>query len=102
MSNVPNTQRDNDMATIPVITGEHQTCAMSGLSYRKTKGAAPMNDPRKRLYRVTEAAEQLGIGRRKMYDLLDANLISSVYIGRARRIPSDELDRYVDTLRRPA
>lgn len=50
------------------------------------------------LLRVTEAAEVLGLGRRKMYELLDAGEIKSVYIGRARRIPAGELERYVDEL----
>jgi len=47
----------------------------------------------------TEAAEALGIGRSKLYELLRAGLVESVLIGAARRIPADALDNYVRALR---
>jgi excisionase family DNA binding protein len=51
----------------------------------------------------TEAAQALGIGRSKLYELLRGGLLESVLIGSARRIPSDALDAYVQGLRqRPA
>jgi excisionase family DNA binding protein len=51
----------------------------------------------------TEAAQTLGIGRSKMYELLMAGAIESVLIGAARRVPVDSLSDYVRQLRqRPA
>lgn len=50
------------------------------------------------LLNVAEAAASLGIGRRKMYELLDEKVIASVRIGRARRVPRQELERYVEEL----
>lgn len=47
----------------------------------------------------TEAAEALGIGRSKLYELIRVGAVESVRIGSARRIPSDALERYIDRLR---
>ena len=47
----------------------------------------------------TEAAEALGIGRSKLYELMRAGLIESVLIGTARRVPADALEEYVRRLR---
>ena len=47
----------------------------------------------------TEAAEALGIGRSKLYELMRAGLVESVLIGAARRIPEDALQAYVQRLR---
>jgi excisionase family DNA binding protein len=47
----------------------------------------------------TEAADALGIGRSKLYELLRAGTLESVLIGTARRIPTDAVDTYVRTLR---
>ncbi len=46
-----------------------------------------------------EAAEQLGVSRTTLYELLNAGRIESVRIGRARRIPRAALVAYVDRLR---
>ena len=51
------------------------------------------------LYTLPEAAEQLRISRTKLYELLDANEIESVHIGRSRKIPAAALDTYVNRLR---
>jgi excisionase family DNA binding protein len=47
------------------------------------------------LYTTEEAAEALGVGRCKVYELMGAGLLYSVKIGRSRRIPVDALRRYV-------
>ena len=47
-----------------------------------------------------EAAELLGIGRTKVYELILTNVLESVKIGTARRVPTDALTEFVDTLRR--
>ena len=48
---------------------------------------------------VEAAAERLGIGRTLMYALVKSGAIESVCIGRLRRIPSDALDTFVQSLR---
>jgi excisionase family DNA binding protein len=53
----------------------------------------------KLLLNAEEAAEVLGIGRTKVYDLLRVGEIESVRIGGARRIPHDALTNYVERLR---
>jgi excisionase family DNA binding protein len=51
------------------------------------------------LYTIPEAARALRISRTKLYELLSADEIESVYIGRSRKIPADALRKYVDQLR---
>lgn len=51
------------------------------------------------LLTTTEAAQALGIGRSKFYQLLAAGAVESVLIGSARRVPADALAGYVRTLR---
>ena len=51
------------------------------------------------LLRPEEAADVLGIGRSKLYDLLATGEVESVHIGSCRRIPVEGLHRYVDRLR---
>ena len=50
------------------------------------------------LYTPEEAAEALGIGRCKVYELMAEGLLYSVKIGRCRRVPVDALRRYVASL----
>jgi excisionase family DNA binding protein len=51
------------------------------------------------LYRPGEAAELLGIGRSKMWELLARKEIESVKIDGARRIPAAAIKDYVRRLR---
>ena len=46
----------------------------------------------------TEAARALGIGRSKLYQLLQAGVLESVHIGTCRRIPAQALTALVDRL----
>ena len=46
-----------------------------------------------------EAAQVLGIGRTKVYELMLSNSLESVKIGSSRRIPVQSLSTFVDTLR---
>lgn len=54
----------------------------------------------------TEAAQALGIGRTKLYELLGSGALASVWIGASRRIPKPAVDEFVANLiarqRRPA
>jgi excisionase family DNA binding protein len=45
-----------------------------------------------------EAAEVLNVGRHMIYDLMRLRVLSSVKIGRCRRIPVGALHEYVRTL----
>ena len=42
-----------------------------------------------------EAASALGIGRSKLYELLQSGRLISVRIGACRRIPADTIHRFV-------
>jgi excisionase family DNA binding protein len=47
----------------------------------------------------TEAARALGIGRSKLYELMQDGVLESVHIGACRRIPIDSLTALVAKLR---
>lgn len=53
----------------------------------------------KLLFTPDEAAHVLGIGRSMLYELLRAGRIDSVRIGSCRRVPGEELTRFVESLR---
>ncbi len=50
----------------------------------------------KLLLRVTEAAQVLGMGRSKVYEMAKAGEIPAIYIGRAVRVPADALRQWVE------
>ncbi|MGH8903790.1 MAG: helix-turn-helix domain-containing protein [Egibacteraceae bacterium] len=52
----------------------------------------------KLLLRPEEAAELLGVGRSKMYELIAAGAVKSMKIGALRRVPVGALDDYVAAL----
>lgn len=56
----------------------------------------------KLLLTPSEAAAVLGIGRSKVYELLNDGQLTSVRIDRCRRIPADELVALVERLRSAA
>ena len=49
-----------------------------------------------RCLRPREAADYLGISRAKLYELVTADAIGSITIGRSRRFPIRVLNDYVD------
>jgi excisionase family DNA binding protein len=51
------------------------------------------------LFTVEEAARALGIGRTRMFELIQAGSVETVLIGRLRRIPFDALDAFITGLR---
>ncbi|KJE25402.1 transcriptional regulator, AlpA family [Frankia torreyi] len=53
----------------------------------------------KLLLTVNEAAALLGVGRTTVYDLIRANRLEAVQIGRSRRVPRAAVLAYVDWLR---
>jgi excisionase family DNA binding protein len=48
------------------------------------------------LLTVSEAAQQLRIGRSLLYELITEGKIESIHVGRLRRIPPEALDAYID------
>lgn len=48
------------------------------------------------LLKPEEAAKVLGLGRSKLYELIQTGQIPSLRVGRARRIPVEALRRWVD------
>ena len=56
----------------------------------------------KLLLTPTDAAQALGIGRSKLYELMRAGVVESVLIDTSRRIPTAALERYVQSLLRDA
>lgn len=54
------------------------------------------------LLTVEEAADRLGIGRSLMYELIGCGQITSIHVGRLRRVPLESLTDYVAALRHRA
>jgi excisionase family DNA binding protein len=50
------------------------------------------------LLTAEEAAERLGIGRTVMFKLIRTGEIESVQIGRLRRVPASEIQKYANRL----
>jgi excisionase family DNA binding protein len=50
------------------------------------------------LLTVDEAADRLGLGRTKVYELLMRGDLPSVRIGTARRVPASALEAFVERL----
>ena len=50
------------------------------------------------LLRIEEAAEWLGLSKRKTYELVARGEIASVYIGRSRRVALATLESFVERL----
>lgn len=49
----------------------------------------------KLLLRPAEAAEVLGIGRSKLYELISTGALPSIRVGHSRRIPIESLRRWI-------
>jgi excisionase family DNA binding protein len=61
--------------------------------------ATPTTSPAQRvLLTVEQAAAAIGIGRTTTYTLIKNGELTSVKVGRLRRIPLDELQAYMDRL----
>jgi excisionase family DNA binding protein len=52
----------------------------------------------KLLLTPVEAAALLGVGRSKVYELLKSGQLSSVRIGRSRRVPAEAVHKFVASL----
>ncbi len=47
------------------------------------------------LLKIPEVMRRLGCGQTKVYELMSSGELRSVKVGRSRRVPSDESDRFV-------
>ncbi len=56
-------------------------------------------DVERLLLKPEEAADLLGIGRSKLYELLAQGAVDSVRIGGSRRVPRAALEEFVERLR---
>jgi excisionase family DNA binding protein len=77
-----------------VIKEQVMTSSSVSVAARATAG-----DPPRLLFTVEEAARVLGIGRTRMFELIQVGSVETVLIGRLRRIPLDALDAFVTGLR---
>lgn len=58
-----------------------------------------IENPEPRLVKVTVAAGMLGVGRSTVYELIRRGELETVHIGRACRVPTAAIQRFVDRLR---
>jgi excisionase family DNA binding protein len=66
------------------------TRVMTGRSAEIPQGSTRL------LLRVEESADALGLSRARMYELLSEGRLKSIKVGRSRRIPISELNRWID------
>jgi excisionase family DNA binding protein len=52
----------------------------------------------KLLLRIPEAAQMVGLGHSKFYELIQKGEIPVIHIGRSARVPADGLRRWVEEL----
>ncbi|MPZ94089.1 MAG: helix-turn-helix domain-containing protein [Propionibacteriales bacterium] len=50
------------------------------------------------LLKIPEVMARLAVGQTKVYELLSSGELRSVKVGRSRRVPSNELDRFMAEL----
>jgi excisionase family DNA binding protein len=51
--------------------------------------------PERLAYRVSEAAEVVGVSRSKMYELIAAGIVPAVRIGGSVRVPVEALKKWI-------
>ena len=50
------------------------------------------------LLKIPDVMERLAVGQTKVYELMSSGELRSVKVGRSRRVPSDELERFIAEL----
>jgi excisionase family DNA binding protein len=85
------------------VAGDLAALAPGTQAGRTPQGSPPVpGGLGKRLYRVQEAAEALGLSRSTIYEQMRSGRLRSVKIGRSRRIPAQAITEFVELLRREA
>jgi excisionase family DNA binding protein len=99
MHRFPEQSDDNTSATQPVRTSKFGATAVE--IHNRHDDWSPQQDVRgqRLLLTVSEAAQQLGIGRSLLYELLAEGQLESIHVGRLRRIPIDALADFIDRQR---
>jgi excisionase family DNA binding protein len=55
-----------------------------------------MSDVERLTYRITEAAEAIGVSRTKMYEMVASGEVPSVKLGKSVRIPVQQLKAWLN------
>lgn len=53
------------------------------------------------LLSTAEAAHALGVGKTRLYELINSNQLKSLKLGRSRRIPRTEVERFIAVQMQP-
>lgn len=83
--------------TIPLFDDLGEPTAARHARRRRGGDLAQPAEP-DRLLTAVEAAEVLGIGRSKLYELVARGAVQSVKLDRCRRFRRSDLDRYIRSL----
>ena len=90
------------MTTSPPIAGRRDRPSLGVVQENQaSQNGSPATmeaGPHRGLLRVEEAAEWLGLGRTKAYELVYRGVLPSVTIGRSRRVPFAALKAFVERL----
>ena len=93
-------QSDNNTSTTEHMPTSKLGATAAEIHNRHDDWSAPHEVHGQRLLlTVCEAAEQLGIGRSLLYELLAEGQVESIHVGRLRRIPIDALADFIDRQR---
>jgi excisionase family DNA binding protein len=91
---------DDNMSAIKPTRTRQLVSDAAEVPNRHDDWSAPQDVPGQRLLlTVSEAAQQLGIGRSLLYELLAEGQVESIHVGRLRRIPIDALADFIDRQR---
>jgi excisionase family DNA binding protein len=95
----PHQSDDNTSTTQPVRTSKLGATAAETHNQHDDWSAPHDVHGQRLLLTVSEAAQQLGIGRSLLYELLADGQVQSIHVGRLRRIPIDALADFIDRQR---
>ena len=93
-------QSDNNTSTTQPVRTSKVGASAAETHNRQDDWSTPHEVQGQRLLlTVSEAAQQLGIGRSLLYELLAEGQVESIHVGRLRRIPIDALADFIDRQR---
>ena len=96
MHSIPHPSDDNASANQSVGTRRVASSAAEVHNSQPDWSAPHDGRGQRLLLTVSEAAQQLGIGRSLLYELLADGEVESIHVGRLRRIPIDALADFID------
>ena len=93
-------QSDNNISADQSVRTRRVALSASEVHSSQRDWSAPHDAHGQRLLlTVSEAAQQLGIGRSLLYELLADGQVESIHVGRLRRIPIDALADFINRQR---